>query len=197
MKNGNDKSRSKTQATRRSSSGFVYLIGNARRKRLKIGWSVSPERRLRSLQSATADRLRILATFPGTMEDERLTHSLFRSYRIRYEWFNAHATIIAFFSLSEAARAAEFDRQRSPFFRGGTKKRSITIRRDYDIAIRELVGAREYSEFINDSLATHLTTILTTCSLDELNKRYGVKPTPKLKRLIGTLTERRARGLPY
>lgn len=67
--------------------GYVYFIVDEEGKRVKIGFSHEPEKRLRQLQTANAQRLTLLAAIPGTKEDERFLHQQFGSARGINEWF--------------------------------------------------------------------------------------------------------------
>lgn len=67
----------------------VYFIRPAgERGPVKIGCSIDAERRLAQLQIEADDRLEIVASASGSMDDERRIQSLFWHDRIRREWFN-------------------------------------------------------------------------------------------------------------
>jgi len=55
---------------------------------VKIGWSLNPMKRLRSLQTGSGQVLRLLAVMPGDRKKERAMHRAFSSRRIHGEWFN-------------------------------------------------------------------------------------------------------------
>lgn len=67
--------------------GYVYFILNEKGDRVKIGFSRDPQKRMRQLQTANAQRLTLLATIPGTKEDEKYLHARYRNYRGINEWF--------------------------------------------------------------------------------------------------------------
>lgn len=81
--------------------GHVYFITNDRA--IKIGWSGSPTVRKRDLQVASPGRLRIIATFPGTPDDEKDVHRAFAHLRMRGEWFRPEPDLLAF--IEEAGKA--------------------------------------------------------------------------------------------
>lgn len=54
---------------------------------VKIGLSNEPEKRLKSLQTATAHQLEIIYLMPGTLEVEQYLHTLFSEDHSRGEWF--------------------------------------------------------------------------------------------------------------
>jgi hypothetical protein len=65
----------------------VYLIRDEH-DRVKIGYTTDSEARLQALQSATADRLRIVRIFAGTgYPTERWLHKKFAHLRLSGEWF--------------------------------------------------------------------------------------------------------------
>lgn len=68
--------------------GYAYVIGSVADRRVKIGSSCSPGRRLAELQPSNPNPLRILITFPGGAALERLLHDLLRRFRVSGEWFD-------------------------------------------------------------------------------------------------------------
>lgn len=64
---------------------FVYLIQSS--TRVKIGYSVDPQARMRDLQTARAGKLRLLRTYHGGRELENALHGHFAVYRMGGEWF--------------------------------------------------------------------------------------------------------------
>lgn len=72
----------------RNSGGFVYFITSEPDEFVKIGWAMhSPAKRLRELQTGNHQPLRLMAYFPGSLEDERRLHETFAELRFRGEWF--------------------------------------------------------------------------------------------------------------
>lgn len=76
--------------------GHVYFIGTELLlgKSVKIGFSVTPEKRLRMLQTASPVRLKLLATMAGNMATERQLHSKYRGQRETGEWFTLNLAMI-------------------------------------------------------------------------------------------------------
>jgi hypothetical protein len=68
------------------SDAYVYLIWHARTGYFKIGYSMYPKARERTLQ-AEDPGLELLATLKGTKQDERRLHKHYAEYRKRGEWF--------------------------------------------------------------------------------------------------------------
>ncbi|MER6522564.1 GIY-YIG nuclease family protein [Streptomyces sp. NPDC001553] len=67
---------------------YVYVIGSAGSTRVKIGTSVSPEKRLKELQTGNPNRLEVLWHTPGGRELEAQLHQVFAEYRGEGEWFD-------------------------------------------------------------------------------------------------------------
>ncbi|AJT62476.3 hypothetical protein T261_0787 [Streptomyces lydicus] len=64
------------------------MIGSAGSTRVKIGTSVSPEKRLKELQTGNPDRLEVLWYTSGGRELEALLHQAFADHRVEGEWFD-------------------------------------------------------------------------------------------------------------
>ena len=73
----------------------IYFIGDEH-GRVKIGLSENPEARRAALQTGSGAVLRLLASLPGTYEDERNLQIRFRDYRVRGEWFQMRGSLRAF-----------------------------------------------------------------------------------------------------
>ncbi|MFD7098315.1 GIY-YIG nuclease family protein [Streptomyces xanthophaeus] len=67
---------------------YVYVIGSAGSTRVKIGTSVSPDKRLKELQTGNPNRLEVLWQTPGGRELEARLHQAFAAYRAAGEWFD-------------------------------------------------------------------------------------------------------------
>lgn len=69
--------------------GHIYIAkDSAAHRYLKIGFSLSPELRERTLQ-ADKPTIKIIASFPGTLKNERAIHAILKDKRFRGEWFDA------------------------------------------------------------------------------------------------------------
>lgn len=71
----------------RETAGYVYFIRVVNGDSFKIGFSIHPDKRLKSLESATGQRLELLATRPGTRQLEQDLIFHFRQARKLGEWF--------------------------------------------------------------------------------------------------------------
>lgn len=71
----------------RPKRGFIYLMRNKRNGMTKIGWSINPEFREKTLQSEEPE-VEMIAKFPGSLQAEGELHALFIDQRVRGEWFN-------------------------------------------------------------------------------------------------------------
>lgn len=67
--------------------GIVYVVRTADAGPVKIGWAKNLIRRLESLQIGNPSELVVLASWRGTMRDEKLIHWRFRAAWKRGEWF--------------------------------------------------------------------------------------------------------------
>jgi hypothetical protein len=65
----------------------VYFVIDENMKRLKVGTSVNPKKRLRSIQTGNADRLVIYGTVQGDRHFEKQLHNEFAQHRLNGEWF--------------------------------------------------------------------------------------------------------------
>jgi len=69
--------------------GYVYVVGSGRPgEPVKIGWSGDPESRLRSLQTGSAYRLRLMTRYSGPRDLEKFLHDRFSRLRTHGEWFD-------------------------------------------------------------------------------------------------------------
>lgn len=76
-------------------ASFVYFIESSDDGLIKIGQSGDPERRLRSLQTGSWQKLSILGTVPGGRSEERAWHDRFHFARVPGgEWFRPHPKLI-------------------------------------------------------------------------------------------------------
>lgn len=68
----------------------VYFIATVGAPFVKIGWAKKPAKRLTELQTGCPQQLTIMATTPGTIQDEFAMHRKFASLRVRAdgEWFH-------------------------------------------------------------------------------------------------------------
>lgn len=76
--------------------GVVYFVKNGARDRVKIGFSEGHQKRIASLQGASADRLMLIGTVSGTRKTEIRMHKRFRAYRERGEWFRVEGALATF-----------------------------------------------------------------------------------------------------
>ncbi|MFB7467285.1 GIY-YIG nuclease family protein [Streptomyces sp. NPDC056224] len=67
---------------------YVYVIGSSGSAHVKIGTSISPEKRLKELQTGNPGRLELLWCTPGGRDLESALHKVFDEYRTEGEWFD-------------------------------------------------------------------------------------------------------------
>ena len=82
-------------ADRRSDPTTVYFIQQGDGGPIKVGVACDPTRRLAELQTGCPDKLRLLATRPGGIQEEHRLHAQFAQSRIRGEWFRPSVELIA------------------------------------------------------------------------------------------------------
>lgn len=67
--------------------GFVYFVQGEFGGGIKIGFSKTPESRLKQLQTSYPDTLKILVLVPGNNKDEKTYHKKFEHIKLNGEWF--------------------------------------------------------------------------------------------------------------
>lgn len=82
---------------------YVYFVQAASGGPIKIGLSVDPVARVRSLQGANADELVVLRVMPGNWITEMLLHERLEHRRVRGEWFEDCDEVRAAFADTAAA----------------------------------------------------------------------------------------------
>lgn len=74
--------------------GYVYFIQGLCGGAIKIGYSISPEKRLKALQTGYHDTLTILLMIPGSESTETTIHRQFEASKLKGEWFRPDAHVI-------------------------------------------------------------------------------------------------------
>lgn len=91
-----------------STSGFVYFIEAVGADAIKIGIARNVDRRLQGHQVSCPLPLRLLASAPGGMEEEKHIHHRFAHLLVRGEWFSAKSEIMAFIAVVKETGALPF-----------------------------------------------------------------------------------------
>lgn len=73
----------------------VYFIQNEK-GRIKIGFSNDPEKRLKELQTATDEELKIIGIKPGGLSEEKRIQKIFEFAHVRREWFDPVSELLNF-----------------------------------------------------------------------------------------------------
>lgn len=102
---------------KQSDKGCIYFM---RREDgvgpVKIGCSRVPKNRLREYQKWSPEKLKIIATAPGTFADEQRLHRQFADARLHHEWFEASPPVLSVVAkvaaTGELPPASEDDRDR-------------------------------------------------------------------------------------
>lgn len=106
----------------------VYAI-SAGRSRVKIGHSTDMAGRFSALQHASPYKLRILATMPGGVAEERWLHREFRKYRKHGEWFDLSSTnlrrLMELMACETPGRIETKPKKVASPYRSGKVKRSV------------------------------------------------------------------------
>lgn len=76
---------------------MIYLILNEPELALKIGYSKHPEKRLKQLQTSNHNKLILLSTFEGNIQEEKEFHRQFQNYNLGNEWFDLKQKEIQWF----------------------------------------------------------------------------------------------------
>ena len=71
-----------------SKEGYVYVIGNLLHKVCKIGFSVNPKKRIKSIQTGCPFILNTLLLFEADKYTETKLHHTYARYRKSGEWFS-------------------------------------------------------------------------------------------------------------
>jgi hypothetical protein len=74
----------------------IYFIQSGADGPIKIGRAVNPAQRLRDLQIAHPEPLRLLAVIDRPLLAEYLVHGRFRQHRLRGEWFRPAPEILEY-----------------------------------------------------------------------------------------------------
>jgi Meiotically up-regulated gene 113 len=72
---------------------MIYFVQGEVTRLVKIGWSLNVEKRLRQMQTGSAERLKVIAKMPG---DEKHFHQMFAKRRFHGEWFSLTDEMLAF-----------------------------------------------------------------------------------------------------
>lgn len=72
---------------KRSPAGYIYFLFSDLAGAVKIGFSTSPESRVKAIRGMSPVPVRLLGQFPGTLEDEKSLHVRFGDFRLHGEWF--------------------------------------------------------------------------------------------------------------
>lgn len=68
-------------------SGWVYFMAGVGTGLVKIGFSKSPDSRLKTMSQQSAITYKIITAVPGTFQDEKAFHGKFRHLHETGEWF--------------------------------------------------------------------------------------------------------------
>ena len=66
---------------------YIYFIQELASRHIKIGCTINPSRRIRSLYLTIPGNIQVLGIFPGSVYLEKDLHFRFRELRVKGEWF--------------------------------------------------------------------------------------------------------------
>lgn len=75
------------------SQDWVYFILDGSGSYLKIGRSTDPLARLKTIQTSSPGKLRLLLVLPGSNETEKFFHDKFSQHRANGEWFKVEGEL--------------------------------------------------------------------------------------------------------
>lgn len=78
-------------------TGWIYFIRDEAGY-IKIGYATNVSYRMNALQTASRQKLTLLARVPGSTLDEKALHRRFRAARVRGEWFRPTPELRAYIS---------------------------------------------------------------------------------------------------
>jgi hypothetical protein len=79
----------------------VYMIRAGEHGPVKIGWTENVEFRLKALQTANHQYLRVIRLFEGGPAEERMLHRQFADQRLEREWFTFTQAMLGDVGLNE------------------------------------------------------------------------------------------------
>lgn len=88
-----EKASEKKRRMEMEEDGFIYLIGNLKYGFVKIGFSKTPEKRIKAIQTGCPFPLAILKTYKGSIGKEYLLHKKYHRYRTFGEWFKIQGSL--------------------------------------------------------------------------------------------------------
>lgn len=86
-----------TYSLEKGAVGYVYFARSA--DLVKIGFSKSVPKRVRSIATACPTEIEVMKIIPGTNQTERYFHTHFSGYRQKGEWFRLEGELAAFLSV--------------------------------------------------------------------------------------------------
>lgn len=86
---------------KKKEEGKIYLIGNIEYGLVKIGFSINPIARLKSIQTGCPFEVFLLDQFKGTPKKEKLLHRKYSQYNTNGEWFKYEGNLAEDFQIEE------------------------------------------------------------------------------------------------
>ena len=91
-------------------TAFVYFVQSISGGLIKIGWSIEPSRRLKSLQTGSPTILKIIGCLPlSYQEKEREVHALMKKFKVRDEWHEPSTELLNFIKNNCSSEGMEYE----------------------------------------------------------------------------------------
>jgi|LSQX01.3.fsa_nt_gb hypothetical protein len=74
--------------------GFVYFVQCKDTKRIKIGYSKNPNKRIYDMNIGSSGELNLLAKIPGNIDLEEIIHRSMNHYNVKGEWYAPNDELI-------------------------------------------------------------------------------------------------------
>lgn len=79
---------------------MIYVIACTKTKTCKIGYSNNPQKRLKELQVANPNKLKLAKVIQGTINEEQTLHKTFEHLRLSGEWFQFGSELKNYFQIT-------------------------------------------------------------------------------------------------
>lgn len=128
-------------------NGMIYFIRGVHTGRIKIGTSINPEQRLRSLQTGSPEPLEMMGVIQGGPKEEKILHKRFKRFGMHGEWFKPDPDLVYEIKAMLVVPIEELIREtKGTFWRiaGQTiRGANVTQKMDLFCVHRNLIGAEK------------------------------------------------------
>lgn len=121
----------------------VYVIRVGENGPVKIGWSRQPLRRLKNMQTASVEPMRLLGTADGELKTEKELHRQYKHLQLRGEWFTFCPTMMDKITAPVSRRRRDISMERKEAPRFPTADEVAEEARDAGLSIPALCAAAD------------------------------------------------------